>query len=431
MRPAPAFALLTLLCGSLSATASYAQTPRWFRGDLHIHTQYSDGKDTVAQTVAMARRQRLDFVGLCDHGTLAQGQDPAAVSQPGLEVVVGYEWSGKTHLLIVGGSTVRPTLEAFPKPTWNAETQAVVDAARAEGAVVIMNHPTYTQFPWIFDTRRAHALEVWNSFWTIGDVGLKRISRKKVQARLDELGLSAVGHAAPPQILAAADASGFANNQAVAYWQELLARGERVAAVGGSDRHMTWLPGYPTTWVLAPSARRADVLEAIRRGRTFVSEGPDGPMVRFEADRDRDGRYESTVGDAVLAGRRAAFRVSIGGARGGLLRVFKRQRVLQQVRVTRDQFVHAFEDTPGRGDWYRVEVLVNLGTGLGADLLRLLRNPDLANASDLIRRWGVSLDLKANSPVVDLGAAVRRILNLDWPSFPRSMGALTSAIYVD
>ena len=63
---------------------------QFVRGDLHMHTDYSDGSNTVADMERVARLRGLDFIFVTDHGTIRQkracekyrnvwwGQEPGA-----------------------------------------------------------------------------------------------------------------------------------------------------------------------------------------------------------------------------------------------------------------------------------------------------------------------------------------------------------------
>jgi hypothetical protein len=91
------------------------------------------------------------------------------------------------------------------------------------------------------------------------------------------------------------------------FWECWLQRGARIPMTGGSDTHGATQPyiGFPTTWVRADSPKASDVLGALRAGRTTVSRFPEregGVRLVLEADRDRDGTYESAIGDQVPPG---------------------------------------------------------------------------------------------------------------------------------
>jgi hypothetical protein len=102
------------------------------------------------------------------------------------------------------------------------------------------------------------------------------------------------------------------NAASLAYWEELLRRGERAAALGGSDTHYLRRPavtprhadalGRPTTWVDAGARPTvATIIAALREGRSFVSESVRGPQLYLEPDRGRTGRVVVEVRDGAGA----------------------------------------------------------------------------------------------------------------------------------
>ena len=73
-------------------------------------------------------------------------------------------------------------------------------------------------------------------------------------------------------------------------WDELLAEGKRIVPVGGSDAHgippttrHPHGPGEPTTWVHAFGLNEPAILDAVVKGRTSISESPEGPFVSLAA----------------------------------------------------------------------------------------------------------------------------------------------------
>ena len=101
------------------------------------------------------------------------------------------------------------------------------------------------------------------------------------------------------------------------------------------------------------------MLEGLRNGRTFVSHQPPahgGPRVFLEADRDRDGRYETVVGGTV--GGRTPLRVRVYDAPGARLRVVTGGGILpfEPVPIAGAAFEHRFT-LPGAARWVRAEVV--------------------------------------------------------------------------
>ena len=102
------------------------------------------------------------------------------------------------------------------------------------------------------------------------------------------------------------------NDDSVRYWECLLNRGWHVAATGGSDSH--WMSivafqglGNPTTWVFAPERSARGVLDAAceraaPRSRSQTPVERRRRQLLLEADADRDGVYESLMGDTVPGG---------------------------------------------------------------------------------------------------------------------------------
>jgi hypothetical protein len=240
-----------------------AARPGWLRGDLHCHTLYSDGDSWPAEMLDAAAEAGLDFLGVTDHNNVAHqlaygpGGDGLPIVIPGVEVTTyGGHWNA--------WGTDR--WWEFREPDTPA-VERTMRAAMESGAVVSICHPKPFGPPWEYTTDGGfHAIEVWNGPW--------------------------------PQLNAAS----------LEHWEELLRRGLRCAALGGSDTHYLkggHLPprhqdalGTPTTWVHADGRPTvAAILAALREGRSFVSESPRGPQLYLEPDRARAGRVSVEARD--------------------------------------------------------------------------------------------------------------------------------------
>ena len=234
-----------------------------------------------------------------------------------------YENSLQGHAQMLGA---RRVYDAGDKSTGAVRT--MVDALRADGGAFQANHPADPAFGYGYDIR-PDTVEVWN---------LPRIYQ--------------------PPLPSASD-----NDEAIRYWEGWLDRGERVAATGGSDSHFAATlaiqgPGQPTTWVRVADRTPAGILAGLRAGRTFISHQPPGlggPRVLLEADADRDGAYEATVGDTVAPG--TPLRVRVLGAPGAKLELYSDggSRAGAPVTVTGTAFEHRFT-LPAGARWVRAEV---------------------------------------------------------------------------
>jgi hypothetical protein len=56
------------------AAASSAAAPRWFKGNLHTHSLWSDGDDYPEMIADWYKREGYHFLGISDHNVLQQGQ---------------------------------------------------------------------------------------------------------------------------------------------------------------------------------------------------------------------------------------------------------------------------------------------------------------------------------------------------------------------
>ena len=99
----------------------------WLKGDLHLHSNHSDGRWSMQDVAEHARRHQLDFLALTDHNTVT-GREPlqAALREAGLHTLVlqGLELTtfwGHANVLGVGTwidwRTVAPGREPEPVET--------------------------------------------------------------------------------------------------------------------------------------------------------------------------------------------------------------------------------------------------------------------------------------------------------------------------
>lgn len=200
----------------------------WLAGDLHVHSEHSDGTETVAAVALRAARAGLDFVVVGDFNTVSHFRDvDEAAGRSGIRVIPAQTVAIDTGHALVVGSPDWVDLRIEPA-VWAAEVWA-------RGGVISANHPVKADSGWICPLPRPVDLaEIWSGNW----------DRR---------------HRAP-----------------LAWW---MAAGESVAPVGGSG--WTGQDGSvelasPVTWVLAEGD---DVLGALRAGRTAVSASVDGPLL--------------------------------------------------------------------------------------------------------------------------------------------------------
>jgi predicted metal-dependent phosphoesterase TrpH len=204
---------------------------RWLAGDLHSHTEHSDGVLTVPQLACLAASRGLDFLAVTDHNTVSHHAElPTAAAHAGIVLVPGEEVTTDLGHANVFGT---PWVD-FRRPAddW-------VAFAADHGGLISINHPLSDDCTWRRPlSERPRLAEIWHSDWR---------NRR---------------HGAP---LAWAQA-----------WRP------DVIPVGGSDFHdpaQDKRLGEPTTWLLAEDDDVPGVLGALAAGRTAVSAGVDAPLL--------------------------------------------------------------------------------------------------------------------------------------------------------
>src|SRR5690606_16462611 len=312
----------------------------WRRGDLHAHTFHSDGQGSPAELAALARRRGLEFLAITDHNTASHHRFLKALQRPGFLVIAGEEittdlghanvWGveGWVDFRLLGGDHVKQ----------------LVEEVHARGGVISVDHPKEGGPPWQYCIPAGvDCLEAWQMLWPIN------------------------------------------NRQALALYDELLRQGRRLTLVGGSDWHQpaagdaaarsAWREacqvGNPTTWVDAPELTAAGVLDALRRGAVFVSEGPAGPMVDVRAG-------GVPMGGVLVPGpERPVVEGFIVGARGDRARWVGSAGVLREADIDADCFADRWELTqPTR--YVRLEVVrrfADRGPAASLERVRALSNP--------------------------------------------------------
>lgn len=194
--------------------------------NLHIHTVYSDGSGTHADLAAAALKKNVDVLLVTDHNVLVRGVD-GYFSKGGKRLLIlsceeihdQARNPQKNHLLVLGADR---ELAMFAE-----DPQVLINAVRAAGGLSFLAHPVDPALPafseddisWEdWQIRGFTGIELWNGFSEMKVV---------VKRRLD-----GIFYAFFPEVIAHGPIP-----QTLRIWDELLAKGQRIVAVGGSDAH--------------------------------------------------------------------------------------------------------------------------------------------------------------------------------------------------
>jgi hypothetical protein len=147
---------------------AFAAAGRWFRGNLHAHSDRSDGVAPPDEVIAAYRAAGYDFLVLTDHFEARWGwavTDTTAARDGSFTTLLGAELSsadwedeGVFWVNAIG-------LPAdFPAPAAGEPHAALIDRAAAAGAYNVLLHPGLTNFL-AFDrlpVEHLHAVETYN-----------------------------------------------------------------------------------------------------------------------------------------------------------------------------------------------------------------------------------------------------------------------------
>lgn len=235
---------------------------KWYSGVTHSHTVASDGALTLEQLIALAKKNKLDYLIVTDHNINCE----TFPETQGLTLIYG------TELTCRGGHTniwgVQNSVDDFKCESYEQWLE-IKQEARRRGALICMNHPHCSNCTWRWekDISQVDVLEIWN---------------------------------APMH---------YDNLVCTEWWREQLKNGHRTPIVGGSDYHkdyyITNLLTNPTTYVYADSSSPEDILGAIAAGHTTISPGVGKTMIELISG-------GAVIGDSVKLGEdtRITVRVS-------------------------------------------------------------------------------------------------------------------------
>ena len=225
----------------------FSMPGRFWRGNLHAHSNRSDGQLTPAETVAWYRDNGYDFVALTDHFIPRFGYpitDTTEMRTGGFTTLIGAELHaprtqvGNLWHIVAAGLPLD-----FPRTAPGETGPELAARAAASGAFVIVAHPAYYGLTVedVESMTAAHAMEIYN--------GASELAY--------EMGHS--GH-----IL-----------------DVLISRGRRIDACATDDAHFGHpeFPDYPDHglgWVEVKAEENEPeaLTSALRAGHFYATEGP-------------------------------------------------------------------------------------------------------------------------------------------------------------
>lgn len=348
--------------GLPTETAPLTTEAGWYRGDLHMHSEHSDGNCASKSgekrvpcplflTLDAAADRGLDFIAFTEHNTNSHVKELTALQPyfdkllliPGMEMTTFQGHANAFNLrepvdFRVGSAEV---------PDWNT----LLAEAKQKGALVSINHPRVPTGEacmgcgWlpdpVADLSLVQAVEVVNG--------------NDVESRVT----------------------------GIPFWHEQLQKGHRLTAIGGSDTHDVTSTsvspppgriGVPTTVVYAKELSIDAIMAGIRAGNVFVDTA---------GSRDRKLELSATYGKSVVAmggqlsvpaRQSVTFTARVEQMTGGTVEIIRDGRTTRRTAIPTAKHSWSFEETSdGKRHWIRIDVRDADGK------LALLGNPIYVN----------------------------------------------------
>jgi len=223
-------------------------------GNMHMHTPYSDGEAWHKEIADAAIDAGLDFIIVTDHNIWVEGVEGYYENENGRVLLLSGEEVHNvrrepqgSHLLIYGAE--RELSPCAPQP------QELLDAARESGGYTFLAHPherscrlfDHPHLGWRdWEIDGFTGLEIWNYMSSFVCRLAEQLDNLPVKNGVIDK-LTAVYVALNQEKYIA-----FPEPETLAFWDELLAEGKQVTAVGNSDAHGTLMTLGPIQRIIYP-----------------------------------------------------------------------------------------------------------------------------------------------------------------------------------
>ena len=112
----------------------------YYKVGLHIHTNMSDGKNTLEEVITEYKANGYDAVAITDHWKVGKSGE-----QDGMYILSGCEYNNKGHESISGVMHILGIgMKYDPELTREASNQEIVDGINAAGGIAVLAHPAWS-----------------------------------------------------------------------------------------------------------------------------------------------------------------------------------------------------------------------------------------------------------------------------------------------
>ena len=214
---------------------------KWYKGNLHMHTTCSDGHLSPEEAILIYKKNDYDFISITDHRKLSKEQH-----FEGMLLIPGAEWDFSDpvyHILSIGTESDFGYSEG-------CSIRELIVRINESGGIAILAHPAWSLMnpDEMMNLDGFAAAEIYNSV------------------------------SAAPWNANRADSSH--------YFDLWAAKGKIVKAVASDDSH--WYTGEQTksyTIVQAEALNTRSILDAIKAGKFYASQGPRFYEISYDYDK--------------------------------------------------------------------------------------------------------------------------------------------------
>jgi hypothetical protein len=203
---------------------SFAQK-KWYRGNTHTHTTYSDGKFSPTAVAELYKKEGYHFLFITDHGKVAP-IDESMLSDSEFLCIRGEESESYHHLSCLN----------IPQTIFSVFPPVVIDSTLKQGGFLMVNHP-------MRGNHEVYARDVWD---------------------IDELNHIEIYNSK-------SEKDGYHDNQAL--WDTLLTSGKLFYGVAADDFHDTKHLAKGWIMVKANALHKDSIIKAIKTGDFYSSTG--------------------------------------------------------------------------------------------------------------------------------------------------------------
>lgn len=229
----------------------------WFKGNLHTHTNKSDGDSSPETVVDWYSNNKYDFLVLSDHNhlTILDSDQTKLLLIPGEEITLNLPYT--IHINAIGiKKVIEPTIRSTKAKTLQANIDNIISA----GGLAEINHPN---FRWalnekdLIQVRGAHFLEVFNGNYNTHNYG------------------------------------GGGKKSVEEMWDEMLSKKIKIWGVAVDDSHHfkeefaphRHNPGRGWVEVFAENLSEKDILDSMRNGNFYFSNGVKFKNIKFNKEK--------------------------------------------------------------------------------------------------------------------------------------------------